>query len=178
MHNLRRTPILGKSSFFGKLFKNVFIYFNCAGSLLLHGFFLSCCEQGLLSNCSAWASHWEGFSYCGAQGLGVPVSVFVAPGIRSCGSQVLEHRLSHCGPQAQLLWGKWGLPESGIELASPAPAGGFFTTEPPRKLVWEPFCELSSEMCGDQASSGTCVSCSHAWGNWIAKTYRLSDRVK
>lgn len=37
------------------------------------------------------------------------------------------------GPQAWLLRSLWGLPESGIEPVSPAPTGGFFTTDPPGK---------------------------------------------
>ena len=54
-------------------------------------------------------------------------------GFSSCGSQVLERRLSSCGTQAQLLRGMWDLPRSGIEPMSPALAGRFLTTEPPRK---------------------------------------------
>ena len=42
-------------------------------------------------------------------------------------------RLRSCGTQAQLPRGMWDLPGSGIEPVSPALAGGFFTTEPPRK---------------------------------------------
>ena len=38
-----------------------------------------------------------------------------------------------CDAQAQSLHGMWGLPESGVEPASPALAGGFFTMEPPGK---------------------------------------------
>ena len=43
----------------------------------------------------------------------------------------LEHRLNSCGAQAQLHVGS--SPEPGIQLMSPALAGGFFTTEPPGK---------------------------------------------
>ena len=35
----------------------------------------SCREQGLLSSCSAWASHCGGFSCCRAQALGARASV-------------------------------------------------------------------------------------------------------
>ena len=45
--------------------------------------FASCREQGLLFSCGVRASHCSGFSYCGAQAL--------------------EHRLSNCGAQSQLL---------------------------------------------------------------------------
>ena len=45
--------------------------FGCAGSSLLYAqAFSSCGKQGLLSSCSAWASHWGGFSCCGARVLG------------------------------------------------------------------------------------------------------------
>ena len=50
---------------------------------LLHRLFSSCGEQGLLSSCSAQPSHCGGFS--------------------CCSSWALEHRLSSCGTQAQLL---------------------------------------------------------------------------
>ena len=53
--------------------------------------------------------------------------------LSSCGSQVLEHRLSNCGARAQLLHGMWDLPRPGIEPMSPALAGGFLTTVPPEK---------------------------------------------
>ena len=42
--------------------------------------FSSCCEQGLLSSCSAGPSHCSGFSGCGAQALG-------HKGFRGCGAQ-------------------------------------------------------------------------------------------
>ena len=38
-----------------------------------------------------------------------------------------------CGTWASLLRGMWDLPRLGIELASPALAGRFFITKPPRK---------------------------------------------
>ena len=52
---------------------------------------------------------------------------------QSCSSPALEPRLSSCGSRAQLLRGIWRLPRPGIEPVSPALAGGFFPTEPPRK---------------------------------------------
>ena len=64
------------------MFIYVFIY-GCAGSLLLRGLFSSGSKWGLLSHCSAWASHCSGFS-CGVQ-----VSVLVARGLRSCDSRGL-----------------------------------------------------------------------------------------
>ena len=54
-------------------------------------------------------------------------------GFSSCGSWVLERRLSSCGARAQLLRGMWDLPGPGLEPVSPALAGGFLTTVPPGK---------------------------------------------
>ena len=87
------------------LFYYWFIY-GRAGSLLLLRPFSSCGEQGLLSRCSAWASHCGGFSCCGAQAVGYS-------GTWPLGSRT----------QAQSLWlmglvvcGTWDLPRSGINL--------------------------------------------------------------
>ena len=57
-------------------------------------------------------------------------------GFSSCGLQALERRLSSCGAQAQLLCSMWDLPGPGIKPMSPALAGGFPTTAPPRKSLW------------------------------------------
>ena len=69
--------------------------FGCAGSLLLHGLFSSCGEQGLLSSCHTWASVYSGFSCCS----------FWAP----------EHRLSSHGAWAQVRLFMWNLPRSEIK---------------------------------------------------------------
>ena len=58
----------------------------------------------------------------------------MARGLSSCGSRALERRLSSFGAWAQLLRGMWGLPGPGLEPMSPALAGGFLTTAPPRKI--------------------------------------------
>ena len=52
------------------------------------------------------------------------LAVAVAHGLCSCGSQALEHRLNSCGARAWQLCGMGDLPGSGIELMSPALAGG------------------------------------------------------
>ena len=70
---------------------------------------------------------------CGARALGMRASVVVARGLSSCGSRALERRLSSCGTWALLLCGMWDLPRLGLEPVSPALAGGFLTTVPPRK---------------------------------------------
>ena len=106
----------------------IFIYlliFGCAGSSLLHRFFSTCTKQGLRSSCSAWASHFSGFSCCRARALG-------RMGFSS-GSWALEHRLNSCGTKAWWLHGLWDLPRSGIEPTSSALAGRLFFTEPPGK---------------------------------------------
>ena len=67
---------------------------GCTGPLSLHtGFFLSCGEKGLLSNCGSQASHCSSFSCCRAQTLGCTA-------FRSCSSQPLRHRFSICGTPA------------------------------------------------------------------------------
>ena len=60
-------------------------------------FFSSCGEQGLLSSCGVWASHWGGFSCCRARALGARASVAVVRGLRSCSSRGSR-------AQAQELW--------------------------------------------------------------------------
>ena len=67
--------------------------------------------------------------------VGVRASVVVARGLSSCGSQVVECRLSRCGAWAYLLHGIWDLPGPGLEPMSPALAGGFLTTAPPGKSL-------------------------------------------
>ena len=49
------------------------------------------------------------------------------------GHRLQTHRLSNCGPRAQLLRGMWDLPRPGLEPVSPAMAGRFLTTVPPGK---------------------------------------------
>ena len=96
---------------------------------MLHRFFSNCNEQSLLFSCGAQAS----FSCCSAQGLRCADFVPEAPGLSSCGSQALEHRLSSCGTRAELFHGMWDLPGSGIDPMSLALTGEFFNAEPPGK---------------------------------------------
>ena len=83
--------------------------------------------------CGLLISHCDGFSCCRAQALDTRASVVVARGLSSCGSRALEHRLSSCGTQAQLLHSMWDLPQPGFEPVPPALAGQFSTTVPPGK---------------------------------------------
>ena len=64
---------------------------------------------------------------------GAQASVAATHGLSGCGSWGLEDRLNSCGTRALLLCSMWDLPRSGMELMSPALAGGFFMTEPPGK---------------------------------------------
>ena len=58
--------------------------------------------QGLLSSCSAQASHWGGTSCCKAWALGAPASVDATEVLLSGGSQALEHAaFSSCSSQLQ-----------------------------------------------------------------------------
>ena len=87
----------------------------------------------LALRCSALASHCGGFCCCGAWPLGARASVVVACWFSSCGSWVLEHRLSSCGARPWLPHGMWDLPRPGLKPMSPALAGRFLTTAPPGK---------------------------------------------
>ena len=78
-------------------------------------------------------SHCGCFSCCGAKALGIWASVVTAGRLSSCNSGILEFRLSSCGSGYELLPSMWDLPRPGIETVSPALAGGFLTTGPPRK---------------------------------------------
>ena len=103
--------------------------FDWAGLRCFLRAFFSCGKRGLLSGRGAQASHWSGFSCCGAQPLGMQASEAAVCGPSSCGSRALEHWLSSCGTWPWLSWGTWDLPKPGIKPVSPAFAGGFFTTE-------------------------------------------------
>ena len=88
--------------------------FGCVGSLLLCTGFLQLQRAGATTlRWGARASHCGGFSCCRARAL--------------------ECRLSSCGTRAQLLHGMQDLPGPGLEPVSPALAGGFITTAPPRR---------------------------------------------
>ena len=109
------------------LFYFIYFIFGCVGSSLLCTGFLWLGRVGATLSCSVRASHCSGFSLLqSTDGL-------QAHGLSSCGSQALECRLSSCGEWAQLLRGMWDLPGPGLEPVSPALAGRFLTTAPPRK---------------------------------------------
>ena len=75
------------------------------------------------------------FSSCGKR---APLFIAVHGPLTIVASLVAEHslqtrRLSSCGSRAQLLRGMWDLPRPGHEPVSPALAGRFSTTAPPRE---------------------------------------------
>ena len=70
--------------------------FDCTASSLLRGLLSSCGEWGLLSSCAALTAHC-GASLVVERGLsGQWASVFVACGLSSFSSWILEHRLNSC----------------------------------------------------------------------------------
>ena len=62
------------------IFLDAFIFAH-AGFLLLCTDFLQLKQAGATFHCSVWASHYEGFSYGGAQALGYQASVAAARGL-------------------------------------------------------------------------------------------------
>ena len=81
------------------------------------------------------------FSSCGERG---PFFIAVCGPLTIAASLVAEHRLqtrrlSSCGSRAQLPCSMWDLPRPGLEPMSPALAGRFSTTAPPRKPGWGDF---------------------------------------
>ena len=88
------------------------------------------------SRCGGWGS--SPFATCRLlsprllwlQGTGSGV-----PGLSSCSSQALGHRINNCGPWVWLFYSVWDLPRPGIELMSPTLAGRFSTTEQPGKTL-------------------------------------------
>ena len=65
-----------------------------------------------------------------------------------CRAWALVHQLRGCGASAQLYWGLWNLPQSGIKPTSLARAGGFLTTGPPGRSQtsfqyrWASLCDI------------------------------------
>ena len=100
---LDRWGISSRVNFFLKSWKNgfKFFFFNFlftftfgpTGSSLFAQAFSNCCKWGLLSSCSAWASHFSGFSCFRAQALGAWLSVVAAFGLSSCTGLVAPRRV-------------------------------------------------------------------------------------
>ena len=112
------------------LFKNNFlIYFWLCWVFVAVKAFLQLQRVGITLQLWCTGFHGSGFPGCGAWALG-------CTGFSSCSSRALQCRLSSCGACAQLPCSRWGLPGSGTELVSPAPASGFSTTEPQRSPTY------------------------------------------
>ena len=124
----RGTPRCRRAFLWSLQFSFLFFFF-CTESSLLHRLFTSSRQWGLLSSCSAQASHCSGFSCC-SQGL--RSQVVAIPRLWSTSSVVAAHG-------ALLLHGMWDLPRSGIKPVSPALAGRYFNTELPGKPTITPF---------------------------------------
>lgn len=121
----------------------------------------SCCPQASLvgavhlSSCGSWASHRGDFS------SGVWAQELPFAGSRA--------RLRSCGAQAQLLHRMRNLPRPGIKPVTPALAGGFLFTVPPRKsyviillsgVSPSPFIFLNLAHLGGTSSVSLCL-----WGS-------------
>ena len=98
----------------------LFIYF------WLRWVFVAVCGLSLVAVSGGYSSLW-----CAGFSLRWLLLLWSAgsrrEGFSSCGSWALEHRLSSCGTQAQVLHGMWDLPGPGLKPVSPALAGGFLT---------------------------------------------------
>ena len=112
--------------------KTFLSFFKIYLFLFLAALGLRCCARAF-SSCRE-----HGLLFVAVRGLTAVASLVAehrlqARGLSSCGLRTVEHRLSSCGAQAQLLCGMWDLPGSGLKPVSPALAGGFLTTAPPGK---------------------------------------------
>ena len=79
----------------GFLYMVFFLYFWLCWGFAVVGAFLESRRAGATLQLQLAASHCSSFSYYGAWAPTQP-SVVVAPGLSSCGSRSLEHRLSSC----------------------------------------------------------------------------------
>lgn len=111
-------------SFFNH-FASFSLHFACAGSSVLRTF-PSLWRAGLPSAGREQVPGCSGFSCGPAQTLGIA-------GFRRCRSGAPEHRLCSRDTWPWSPRGTWDPPRPGIELLSPALAGGCFPTEPPGK---------------------------------------------
>ena len=134
----RASDYCGHTRFFFlrlKIFRNSFM-FGCPGSSLL---LTSLAASRDCSSLSVQASHYRGFSRCGAQALATRASVVAVLALSTCGLRSLECGLCSCGEGGLLLQGKWNLPEPGIEPVFHTLAGRFPSTLPLGKSCGHPF---------------------------------------
>ena len=170
--------LLSHSFFF---LKKLFI-FGCAGSSV---------QNGLLSSCSARASHCSGFSCCGAQALG-------CEGFRGCGAwapQWLSSKESACSTgdtqDADSIPGSGRPPRGGngnplqcLSLKNPTHRRGWLATTPGVSESWTQRKLLSSRSTGSAVlapglqSTGSMVathglSCSDTCGIFLDRGSNL-----
>ena len=118
---------------FSDVFISFFLLFLALVGLHCWTWAFLCLASGGHSLLWCVGSHFGGLSCCRAQTIGVLASVVAVYGLSSFGLQALEHSLSSCWAQAQLLHGMWDPPAPGIEPVSPALQDRFLTTRPPGK---------------------------------------------
>ena len=143
-----------QAQIFGKFFLDECVVFFFLNNIYfwLHWVFAAACGLSLVAASRGYSSlQCTGFSLRWL--LLLWSTGFRHAGFSSCGLWALEHRLSSCGAQAQLLCGTWDLPGPGLEPVSPALAGGFLTTAPPGK----------SRMCSfdNRVSMNSSENCKH-----------------
>ena len=117
------------------LFKNVFIIFGCAGSLLLHIGFLQLLQAGATLSCCTWASHCSGFSVVEhrLQAHELQQLQHMASVVEARGSQRAWAQQQQC--KDLIAPGYVGFPGPGIKNVSPALASGFLSTPTPGKSL-------------------------------------------
>ena len=97
---------------------------GCAGSSWLHVGFHGCGEWRLLFT----VVRKFPIVVASLVGLWVWASVFAACWFSCRDLRALHCGLSGCGEQAEWLYGRWNLPQSGTEPSPPALEGGVLTT--------------------------------------------------
>ena len=108
-------------------FLKMYLFFGCTGSSLLRRLSLKALRLSLVvargGGYSFFALHQllgcSGFSRCKAQAPSSRASVVVVCRLSSGGSRGIKLRLSRCGPQASLLWGRGEPPRPEMEPVSP-----------------------------------------------------------
>ena len=108
-------------------FLKMYLFFGCTGSSLLRRLSLKALRLSLVvargGGYSFFALHQllgcSGFSRCKAQAPSSQASVVVVCRLSSGGSRGIKLRLSRCGPQASLLWGRGEPPRPEMEPVSP-----------------------------------------------------------
>ena len=123
--------------FFFRFYLFIYLFLAALGLHCCARAFSSCGERGPLFIAVRGLLIAVACLCCKAQALGARASVVVARWLSRCGSRDLERGLSSCGTRASLLRSMWDLPGPGIEPMPPALAGGFLTTVPPGKSIWD-----------------------------------------